>query len=113
LENASNSSWDLESTILRLGGEEEEMGKEEGEEEDPYVRWRIRSLKSVSLVEESTVRELDNLRDNGRREGNTLGGLRCYSTPYCKKTKEKNVIELFKLVNGGLSRELNGKLQLL
>jgi hypothetical protein len=90
-------------------GEEEEMREEEL---DPYVKWRIRSSKSVSLCGESTVGKLDMLRDNRRREENTLGGLSYCSNLYCKKTEEKNVIELFKLVNldGGLNGELNRKL---
>jgi hypothetical protein len=74
------------------------------------VRWRIRSSKSVSLVGESTVGELDNLGDNRGRGENTLGGLRCCSNPYCKKTEEKDIIELFKLVNRELNRELSREL---
>jgi hypothetical protein len=60
---------------------------------------------------ESTVERLDILRDNEERKGNTLGGLRCCSNPYCKKTEEKDVIELFKLVSFDrrLSGELNGE----
>jgi hypothetical protein len=82
----------------------------EGREEDPYTRWRIRSSKSVSLVGESTVRKLDNLGDNERRGENTLEELRCCSNPYCKKTKEKNIIMLFKLVDRKLNRELSREL---
>jgi hypothetical protein len=48
--------------------------------------------------------------DNEKRGENTLGGLRCCSNLCCKKTEEKNVIKLFKLVHRGLSGELNGKL---
>jgi hypothetical protein len=56
------------------------------------------------------VRKLDILRDNERREENTLEELRCCSNLCCKKTDEKNVIKLFKLVDGRLSRKLNEEL---
>jgi hypothetical protein len=46
--------------------------------------------------------------DKGKRGGNTIAGLRCYSDSYCEKTKEKSVRGLFKLVS--FDRKLNRKL---
>jgi hypothetical protein len=63
----------------------------------------------VLFVGESTVEKLDNLRDNGKREENTLGGFWCWSDS-CKKTEEKNVIKLFKLVDGELIERLSGEI---
>jgi hypothetical protein len=84
-------------------------GRRRGRRRRSICKWRIRSLKSVSLVRESTVGELDNLGDNEGGRGNTLGGLRCCSNLYCKKTEEEDIIMLFKLLDGGLSGELNGE----
>jgi hypothetical protein len=98
----------LKISVFGLG---REGGEELGEEVlDPYTKWRIRSSKSVSLCGESTMEELDMLKDNRKREENTLVGLRCCSNLYHKKTEEKDIIELFKLVNldGRLSGKLNG-----
>jgi hypothetical protein len=63
----------------------------------------------VSLCGEFTVGKLDMLRDNGERGGNTLVGLSVCSNLYCKKTKEEDVIVLFKLLDGGLNRKLKEK----
>jgi hypothetical protein len=70
-----------------------------------------KTLKSVSLCGESTVGELDILKDNRRREENTLVELRCCSNLCRKKTEEKDIIKLFKLVilDRRLNRRLNGK----
>jgi hypothetical protein len=95
------------AVVIWLG---EESGKEEIGEEvfDLYMKWRIRFLKLVSVVVESAVGELARLKDNGRREENTLAGLRCCSDLWCKETEEKSIGKLFKLIkfNRGLSREL-------
>jgi hypothetical protein len=51
------------------------------------------------------LKELDKLEDNGRKRGNTIAGSRCCSDSWCKKTEEKSVEGLFKLVS--FDRELN------
>jgi hypothetical protein len=51
------------------------LGKErKEEEEDPYTKWRMRFSKSVSILDESTMRKLDKLEDNERRKGIHLQG---------------------------------------
>jgi hypothetical protein len=82
---------------------EKEEG-EEGEEEKPYTRWRIKSSKSMfGLAGESTWKGWVNKRESG--ENTILESSYCCDSSL-NETEEKDVGTLFKLSVRELSREL-------
>jgi hypothetical protein len=85
------------------------LGEKSERVEDPYARWKKRSLNLLSMQRESTIKEWNKTGDKEKRRGNTVVESRCYLDLCCDKTEEKSFGKLFKLVSFDreLSRELN------